>query len=104
MNELTFNILKIVLSVASALIAVYLVPLIRTKIKDAKYQQLLEMVDIAVRATEQAMGSEFGSIKKVDVIKYAHEWMEEQGITISEEQLSRLIECCVYNMKREGQT
>ena len=101
MNEITFNILKIVLSVSSALIAAYLVPYIRTKLKDAKYQQLLDMVEIAVRAAEQSLGSEFGSIKKADVMKFVIEWMNEQGISISNDQLSRLIECCVYNMKKE---
>ena len=50
MDELTFHLLKIVISVCSALIAFYLVPILKNKLKDDKYAKLLEMIDIAVRA------------------------------------------------------
>ena len=48
MNDLTFNILKLVVSVVCALIAVYLVPYLKNKLQDEKYAQLLYMVEVAV--------------------------------------------------------
>ena len=101
MNDLTFNILKIVVSICSALIAVYLVPYIRNKLKDDKYTQLLMIIEVAVRAAEQTIGDGMGPVKKEEVIKFVTEWMNSQGIVISQDQLDQLIEAAVFNMNRE---
>lgn len=102
MNEVTFNILKIVVSVVSALVAVYLIPFIKAKTADVKYQKLLDMVEIAVRAAEQTIkGSGQGAAKKEEVIKFVTDWMMEHGVTITYDQLEQLIEAAVFNMKRE---
>ena len=102
MNEITFNILKIVVSICAALISIYVIPLLREKLADSKYQRLLEMVEIAVRAAEQTIGSGHGSVKKDEVINYVTAWMIQHGIEITEEQLDQLIECAVFNMNRAG--
>ena len=102
MNELTFNILKIVVAVATVLISAYVIPLLKVKLADAKYQRLLEMVEIAVRAAEQTIkGSGHGAIKKDEVITFVTKWMVEHGIHITEEQLDNLIEACVWQLKQE---
>ncbi|WP_034465896.1 phage holin [Butyrivibrio proteoclasticus] len=102
MNEVTFNILKIVVSVVSALVAVYLIPFIKAKTADVKYQKLLDMVEVAVRAAEQTIkGSGQGAAKKEEVIKFVTDWMMEHGVTITYDQLEQLIEAAVFNMKRE---
>ena len=102
MNEVTFNILKIVVSVVSALVAVYLIPFIKAKTADVKYQKLLDMVEVAVRAAEQTIkGSGQGAAKKEEVITFVTDWMMEHGITITYDQLEQLIEAAVFNMKRE---
>jgi LL-H family phage holin len=102
MNELTFNILKIVLSAATAIITVVIVPYVREKIKDSKYEKLLEIVEIAVRAAEQTIkGSGNGAVKKDEVVNFVSWWMLEHGIKVSPEQLDQLIEACVFSMNRE---
>jgi LL-H family phage holin len=102
MNEVTFNILKIVVSVVSALVAVYLIPFIKAKTADVKYQKLLDMVEVAVRAAEQTIkGSGQGAAKKEEVIAFVTDWMMEHGVTITYDQLEQLIEAAVFNMKRE---
>ena len=102
MNEVTFNILKIVVSVVSALVAVYLIPFIKAQTADVKYQKLLDMVEVAVRAAEQTIkGSGQGAAKKEEVIKFVTDWMMEHGVTITYDQLEQLIEAAVFNMKRE---
>ena len=37
MNDITFNILKIVVTVATALISVYVIPLLKEKLKEGGY-------------------------------------------------------------------
>ena len=101
MNDLTFNILKIVVSVVAAIIAFYLVPYIKNKLAEDKYSQLLLMVTIAVQAAEQTIGDGKGSLKKAEVISFVSNWMTNNGITISEEQLSQLIESAVFQMNLE---
>ena len=101
MNELTFNVLKIVVSVVSALVAVYLIPFIKTKTAEAKYEKLLHIVSVAVRAAEQTIkGSGQGAVKKEEVITFVTKWMVNQGISITQEQLEQLIEAAVYSMNK----
>lgn len=99
MNDVTFNILKIVVSMAAALLTAFVVPLLKEKLQDAKYQQLLDMVEVAVRAAEQTIkGSGQGHYKKDEVINYVTAWMLQHGVSITEEQLDLLIEAAVYAM------
>lgn len=100
MNDLTFNILKIAVTLATVFISAYLIPLLKEKLNDSKYNRLLEMVEIAVRAAEQTIHSE-GSIKKDQVTQFVTQWMLDHGIAITQDQLDQLIEACVFNMKRE---
>lgn len=103
MNDLLFDVLKIVVTVATALISIYVIPLLREKLADAKYTRLLEMVEIAVRAAEQTIqGSGQGKYKKEEVISFVSAWMIKHGIIITEEQLDNLIEAAVYQLKQEA--
>lgn len=101
MNDVTLTILKIVISVCSALITIYLIPYIYTLKEDKKYASLVAMVEIAVKAAEQTFReSGQGAAKKEEVIKFVSEWMTNKGVTISQEQLSQIIECAVYQLKQ----
>jgi len=101
MNELTFNFLKIVVAISAALISAYIIPLLKEKLADIKYQRLLEVVELAVRAAEQTIkGSGMGAVKKDEVIAFVTKWMVGHGILITEEQLDQLIEAAVFNMNR----
>lgn len=103
MNDLTFNILKIAVTLATVFISAYLIPLLKEKLNESKYQKILDMVEIAVRAAEQTIkGSGLGAVKKEQVINFVSYYMAQHGIDISHEQLDQLIECAVYNLKQEA--
>lgn len=101
MSEITFNILKIIVSVCTALITLYVVPYVYTLKEDKKYASLIAMVEVAVKSVEQTIGGGQGSLKKSEVIDFVSRWMEENGIKITQEQLSQLIECAVFQIKQE---
>lgn len=102
MNDISFMILKIVITILSTLITIYVVPLLKTKIQASQYNYLLEVVDTAVRAAEQTIKTEkSGAVKKEKVVQYVTDWMNTHGIKISQEQLSDIIEWAVYTMKTE---
>ena len=99
MNDATFIILKLVVSVCAALVTVYLIPYIKTLREDKRYAQALDIVQTAVRAAEQSLKNESGEFKKSEVLTFCAHWMDEHGIYISQEQLDHLIECAVFQMK-----
>ena len=102
MNEWTFNILKVVIAVCSALITVYLIPYIKTLKEDKRYASLVEMVEVAVRAAEQTFKEPGeGKMKKAEVLTFVTDWLNKQGIAVSDDELDRLIECAVYQMHQE---
>ena len=100
MNDVTFTILKVVVSVCSALITVYLIPYIYTLKEDRRYASLVAMVEVAVKAAEQTIGTGQGALKKSEVIDFVSKWMNENGVKITEEQLSQIIESAVYQLKQ----
>ena len=100
MNDATFTILKVVVSVCSALITVYLIPYIYTLKEDRRYASLVAMVEVAVKAAEQTIGTGQGALKKSEVIDFVSKWMNENGVKITEEQLSQIIESAVYQLKQ----
>lgn len=102
MNEVTFEILKIVVIICSCLISVYLIPYLDTLKKDKKYGQVIEIIEVAVKSAEQVIGSGQGSLKKAEVVKFVSEWLTRNGIKIMEDQIDQLIECAVYKMKQEA--
>ena len=103
MDEFTMMILKVVISVCAALITYYVVPYIKALKEDARYQSVIEMIEIAVRAAEQVIrGEGQGALKKAEVVKFVSEWLERNGIGIMEDQLDQLIEAAVYAMKQEA--
>lgn len=101
MNDLTFNILKIVVSVVIAIIAYYVIPYIKRRIESDKYKDLLDMINIAVQAAEQAIkGKGMGKLKKENVMTFITSWAEKAGIKITQDQLSQLIESAVYELNQ----
>ena len=101
MNDLTFNVLKIVVSVTFALISYYLIPVLKERVKEAKYKDLLEAVRVAVEAAEQTFKmSGMGKVKKEDVLAYVTDYLNKKNMNITEEQLDKLIESAVFQLNK----
>ena len=101
MNDVTFNILKFVVSVCLALISAFLIPYIKARLEDERYKKLVDIVKVAVYAAEQTIGAGHGAVKKDEVITFVTKWMANNGIKITEEQLSEIIESIVFAMNKE---
>lgn len=103
MNELTMLVLKVVISVCAALITAYAVPYLRALKQDARFGAVIDMIEVAVRAVEQTITEPGqGKAKKAEVIRFISDWLAKNGIDITEDELDRLIEAAVYQMKQEG--
>jgi LL-H family phage holin len=100
MNEITYMILRVVVSVCVTMITLYVIPYIKTLKNDARYKSMITLIEAAVRAAEQTItGHGQGYAKKEKVMAFVRDWLASQGITITDEQLSELIEAAVYSMK-----
>lgn len=101
MNDITFMVLKIVVSICAALVTVYVVPYLKTLRQDKRYSSLVDMVEIAVKAAEQTIkGKGEGELKKAEVVAFVSDWMKEHGVKISQDELNQVIECAVFQMKQ----
>ena len=102
MNEITYMVLRVVISVCAALVTAFVVPYLRTLRTDKRYSALIDIVRVAVLAAEQTVvGQGQGAAKKEQVIEFVRAWMAKQGIDITYDQLSSLIEAAVFEMNRE---
>ena len=102
MNEITLTITRCIVAIVAALISAYVIPYIKRLSQKEEYQRIVEMIETAVYAAEQTIkGDGKGKEKKEIVVQYACEWLNQHGISISEEQLDALIECAVYNLNTE---
>lgn len=97
MNDVLFMILKVIASIAIALITKYVIPALKTYIETRKDSRIYGIVETAVRAAEQTITeSGKGIVKKEQVENVVYAWMLEKGYKVSKEQLDQLIEECVY--------
>lgn len=99
MNDISFMILKIVVSIAAALITVYAVPYLRELKNNEEYSALFDMVEVAVHAAEQTIKTG-GADKKEAVMFYLTNWAASKGITVSQEQINQLVEAAVFQLNR----
>lgn len=99
MNDITFSILKIVVSIAAALIAVYAVPYLYALKDNEKLALVSSMVETAVLAAEQTIKTG-GAAKREEVMRFMTDWLNQKKIAITQEQLSQLLEAAVYELNQ----
>lgn len=103
MNDIIFGLLQAILVAMVTAIARYLIPGLIQSLKHGKYALAAEIVESAVRAAEQMIReSGKGEEKYTMVLKIAHEILPRYGISITDEQISVLIESAVQVINAES--
>ena len=74
MNDVISIIFKIAIAATFAVITKYLIPYIKSKYDDVRWNRLIDMVQVAVEATEQTI-HEKGEVKKEDVVIFVTNWL-----------------------------
>lgn len=101
MDELLFEIVKIVVMVVALLIARYLVPWLRQKIEAEKVAEISMWAKQAVLMAEQVYKDWKGQDKKAFVTEYLKKILKAKNISLTDEQLNILIEAAVKQMKMQ---
>lgn len=99
MEEYTFEVLKIVISISIVIVMGYVVPYLRIKLQDVVDETVWKAVVKEVKSVEQTL--HLGSVKKEEVIVRVTGWANSHNIKITQDQISNLIEAAVFIMKNE---
>lgn len=96
MNETTFRLVELAVRLVFGILAVYVVPVVAGAIK----QMLAESaVGKAVLAAQQTLWEESGEERKEFAMKVAREALDALHISMSDDQLSTLIEAAVRELR-----
>lgn len=101
MNEIIFEVIKLVVMVAVLVITRYLVPWLKEKIGSDKLAVAEKWSRYAVLKAQQVLWDESGKDRKAYVTKFLKEILIAKNIALSDEQLDVLIEAAVKQMKME---
>lgn len=99
MNEILFEIIKVVVLVAVLVVTRYLIPWLKDKIGAEKLVQIEKWVKYAVEMAQQVHWSQPGEDRKAIVTEFLRDILIAKNISISEKQLDVLIEAAVKEMK-----
>lgn len=99
MNFDITEIIECIVGLVSALITVFIIPVLRQKLSDEKRQRLLFWIETAVNAAEQLYGSKTGQQKKDFVVSF----LLSKGIVADVDEVAALIESEVYKLTKAGE-
>lgn len=101
-TELFIKITLSVISILSAVVTYFVIPLIKEKIGDMKYEKFVDFITRSVRAAKQLYTPEEWKKKKDYVLEQAIAWLEMHNIKMTEEQINALIEGIYNEIKESG--
>jgi hypothetical protein len=99
MNEMIFEICRVIAIIIGAILAYYIIPALRTFVEKHIDDNLTGFINACVYAAQQTI--EDNADKKQFVLDRVTEWLKSKEIAITPEQLDILIESAVLAMKRE---
>jgi hypothetical protein len=97
MSESTFRIVELVVKLLAAVLATYVVPAAARWIR----QQLIQTeIGKAVLAAQQTLWQQSGEVRKDFAMRVARAALDDLHISMSDDQLSTLIEAAVLELHR----
>ena len=100
MNEVTTVALKCLIMILTTLITAVVIPYIRGKMGEDKWNRLQDYIAYAVRCAEQIYDKDQCEAKKNYVMSFIISKAQEIGLNISEKDIDLLIEAVVYEVKK----
>ena len=99
MSDITFEALKLVVMIVSALAAYYVIPWLKAQLKNEQVAAVAEWTESAVLMAQQIYGAESGEERKSVVVSFLNQLVTENHIPITAEQIDVLVEAAVKQMK-----
>lgn len=98
MREITLELLKLALMIATLVITRYVVPWIKAKTQNDTMSVLIDWVMQAVLAAEQCHQAQSGAERKAIVTSFIKELLAQKNIDLSDEEIDVMIEAAVKQM------
>ena len=92
-TDYTF-IFEFIITVLSAVVTGFVIPVLKRKLTEEKQNELLYWVQVAVKAAEQLFGSKTGQQKKEYVVSF----LLSKGIVFNVDEVMAMIESEVYKL------
>ena len=89
-------IIEAIIALIVALVSVFLIPWLKTKIGENKLAEIMTWVQVAVEAAEQLYKESGQGAKKK---QYVLDFLASKGFTLNEDEIDKLIESAVYTLK-----
>lgn len=98
------HIFELVILLLTAVVATFVVPLLKQKFGQEKLNKVLTYVEIAVKAADQLFATDEGKAKKEYVVNYLNDILKQQGLTVDMETLENMIEAQVLQIHKQLKT
>ena len=98
MREITLEALKLLIMVTVLVLTRFVVPWLKAKTENETMQAVLDWTVQAVLAAEQAHQAQTGAERKYIVTEFIKQILIQKNISLSDEELSTLIEAAVMQM------
>ena len=98
-TELITKLVEAIVTVVIVLISAYVIPWLKGKIGEDKYNQIVAFAETCVRSAEKIFPSAQSMQKKEYVVEMVQKKAEEIGITITQDEINAIVEGCVHAIK-----
>ena len=98
-SDILFKFITLALTVLGGIITYYVIPYIKSKTTSEQRKDLVYWMQLAIKVAEDMYNKNGqGELKK----KYVIDWLNQQGIKFTDEQLSLLIDMIVKYFNTQG--
>lgn len=97
--ELLTKLVEAIVTVALVIVSAYVVPWLKNKIGEDKYNQILDYAETVVRSAEKIYTPEEWAVKKSYAVSMLNAKIKALGINLSAEEINAIIEGAVQAVK-----
>lgn len=98
------QIILAVITIIGALVSYYVIPYIKTLVSDQQMDQVIYYINLAVKCAEQIYPVEEWMQKKAYVVGVVRAFLNENHISVTDQQLNVIIEAMVHEVKKDRES
>lgn len=97
--EMITELTKAIVTVVIIILSAYVVPWVKSRIGEDKYNTIIEFAEIVVRSAEKMFQPEEWAQKKAYAVNMLENKVKELGLNINEKEINAIIEGAVQAVK-----
>lgn len=101
-RDIIMQALKLVIMVVTLIVTRYVIPYLKAKTENEKFDKVIKVICESVKAAEQIFGDGDGESKKRYAVHFACKILSDAGIRITVNEAEALIEAAVHTMNYDS--